>query len=97
LEVLLKLLAGAPDAAIAAALTIAKATVIKHIQNICKKFGIINKWPALRRSRYKRPELIALFGFIKKQLSHIMSAGIDCSLCRGGAHPKYLRHNERVK
>lgn len=65
-EVLIKLLAGETDAAIAAALTIAEATVRKHIQNICKEFGIINKWPEKRRC--KRPELIALFGKYKPEL-----------------------------
>lgn len=65
-QVLLKLLAGETDAAIAAALTVAEATVRKHIENICKEFAIINEWPAKRRC--KRPELIALFGKYKPEL-----------------------------
>jgi DNA-binding CsgD family transcriptional regulator len=58
-EVLLQVLAGHSDAAIAQALTITEATVRKHIEHICKSFKITNDWPDERRC--KRPELIALF------------------------------------
>ncbi|WP_017716080.1 LuxR C-terminal-related transcriptional regulator [Kamptonema formosum] len=77
-QVLLKLLAGETDATIAAALTVTEATVRKHIENICKEFAIINKWPAKRRC--KRPELIALFGKYKPELvSQAAGASSDAS------------------
>lgn len=65
-QVLLKVLAGETDAEIAKALTITEATVRKHIENICKEFGIRNDFPDERR--FKRPELIALFDRYKPEL-----------------------------
>lgn len=65
-EVLLKLLAGETDAAIARELCIAEATVRKHVEHICREFGIVNDFPDERR--FKRPELLALFSKYKPEL-----------------------------
>lgn len=65
-EVLLKLLAGQTDAAIASELCIAEATVRKHVEHICREFGILNDFPDERR--FKRPELLALFSKYKPEL-----------------------------
>ncbi len=65
-EVLLKLLAGQTDAAIAKELCIAEATVRKHVEHICREFGIVNDFPDERRC--KRPELLALFSKYKPEL-----------------------------
>jgi Bacterial regulatory proteins, luxR family len=58
-EVLRQVLAGQSDGEIAQSLNITEATVRKHIENICKHFGIRHDFSDDRRS--KRPELIALF------------------------------------
>ena len=57
-EVLLKLLAGETDKAIAQCLTIEVSTVRKHIQEICNTFGLKNQ-PGEHYSQ--RPDLIDLF------------------------------------
>lgn len=58
-QVLLKMLAGETDKAIAQSLHIEEATVRKHIEKICLAFGIRNEFPDERRS--KRSDLLALF------------------------------------
>ncbi|MGA9380725.1 MAG: LuxR C-terminal-related transcriptional regulator, partial [Phormidium sp.] len=65
-EVLLKFLANKTDAEIAKSLNIIEATVRKHIEEICKKFGLTNEFPDERRS--KRSELISLFAKYKPEL-----------------------------
>lgn len=64
-EVLLKVLAGEKDADIAAELHIAKDTVRKHIQNICKEFGLLQQQDA---GSSHRPDLIALFAKYRPEL-----------------------------
>ena len=56
-EVLLRVLAGEEDLAIAHTLNIAETTVRKHIEKICKVFRVT----ARPGDRSKRPELIELF------------------------------------
>lgn len=64
-EVLLKVLAGKKDAEIADQLTITKDTVRKHIEKICKKFGLSN----LQESSWShRPELFSLFAKYRPEL-----------------------------
>lgn len=58
-QVLRQVLAGNSDEEIAGSLHITEATVRKHVENICKHFGIRHEFWDERRS--KRPELIALF------------------------------------
>ena len=58
-QVLKLVLAGVSDRAIAQSLTIETSTVRKHIENLCRSFGIENEFPDDRTS--KRPELVALF------------------------------------
>lgn len=65
-EVLLKLLANETDEAIAKSLNIEPATVRKHLEKICREFGLRNEFPDQRQS--KRPELIALFAKYKPEL-----------------------------
>lgn len=64
-KILLKMLAGESDEAIAKCLQITGATVRKHIQEICNKFGLKND-PGEHYSL--RPQLIALFGKYKREL-----------------------------
>ncbi|MBD1939114.1 LuxR C-terminal-related transcriptional regulator [Microcoleus sp. FACHB-68] len=82
-QVLLKVLAGETDAKIAQALTITEATVRKHIENICKEFGIRNDFPDERR--FKRPELIALFDRYKPEL--VNSQALQRTDCAGSSTP----------
>jgi hypothetical protein len=65
-QVLLKMLAGETDKAIAQSLHIEEATVRKHIEKICLAFGIKNEFPDERRS--KRADLRALFSRYKPEL-----------------------------
>lgn len=65
-EVLLKFLANESDEAIANSLHITKATVRKHIEEICEQFGLKNDFPDERRS--KRQDLVALFAKYKPEL-----------------------------
>lgn len=65
-EVLLKVLAGETDKAIAQSLHIEEATVRKHIEKLCLAFGIKNEFPDERRS--KRADLLALFSQYKPEL-----------------------------
>jgi len=65
-EVLLKFLANESDEAIANSLHITKATVRKHIEEICKAFGLSNDFSDERRS--KRQDLVALFAKYKPEL-----------------------------
>jgi DNA-binding CsgD family transcriptional regulator len=65
-QVLLKMLAGETDKAIAQSLHIEEATVRKHIEKICLAFGIKNEFPDERRS--KRSDLLALFSRYKPEL-----------------------------
>jgi len=58
-QVLKLVLAGVGDRAIAQSLHIETSTVRKHIENLCRAFGIESEFPDDRTS--KRPELIALF------------------------------------
>jgi biotin operon repressor len=64
-KILLKMLAGESDEAIAKCLQITGATVRKHIQEICNKFGLKND-PGEHYSL--RPQLIALFAKYKREL-----------------------------
>lgn len=64
-EVLLKVLAGEKDAEIALSLYITKETVRKHIENICKGFGLINLQDP---GSSHRPELISLFAKYRPEL-----------------------------
>lgn len=64
-EILSKILAGESNRAIAQALHIEEATVRKHLEKICKIFGINNQ-PGERFS--KRPELITLFSRYQPRL-----------------------------
>ncbi len=64
-EVLLRVLAGEKDAEIADQLHITQSTVRKHIENICKAFGISN--PQDPGSSH-RPDLIALFAKYRPDL-----------------------------
>lgn len=65
-QVLLKVLAGETDKAIAQSLYIEEATVRKHIEKLCLAFGIKNEFPDERRS--KRSDLLALFSRYKPEL-----------------------------
>ena len=65
-EVLLKFLANESDEAIANSLHIRKATVRKHIEEICKAFSLTNDFSDERRS--KRQDLVALFAKYKPEL-----------------------------
>lgn len=65
-EVLLKFLANETDEAIAQSLHIAKSTVRKHLEEICKVFRLINDFSDERRS--KRQDLVALFVKYKPEL-----------------------------
>jgi hypothetical protein len=65
-EVLLKVLAGETDRAIAQSLHIEEATVRKHVEKLCLSFGIRNEFPDERRS--KRSDLLALFSQYKPEL-----------------------------
>jgi DNA-binding CsgD family transcriptional regulator/GTPase SAR1 family protein len=77
-EVLLKLLAGDTDKAIAQCLQIEVSTVRKHIQEICNTFGLKNQ-PGEHYSQ--RPDLIDLFTKFKpdlvKQRSLCITSGAD--------------------
>ena len=77
-EVLLKLLAGEGDKAIAQCLQIATPTVRKHIQEICNAFGLKNH-PGEHYSQ--RPDLIDLFTKFKpdwvKQRSLCITSGVN--------------------
>ncbi|HBB33825.1 MAG TPA: hypothetical protein DDZ80_32130 [Cyanobacteria bacterium UBA8803] len=64
-KILLKMLAGESDEGIAKALQITEATVRKHIQELCGKFGLKND-PGEHYSL--RPQLIALFAKYKPEL-----------------------------
>ena len=64
-QVLLKVLAGAKDADIAQELRIKKDTVRKHVENICKTFGLSQGQDA---GFSHRPELIALFATHRPEL-----------------------------
>ncbi|HIK32079.1 MAG TPA: RNA polymerase subunit sigma-70 [Oscillatoriales cyanobacterium M59_W2019_021] len=68
-EVLRQVLAGQSDGEIARSLHITEATVRKHVENICKHFGIRHDFPDDRRS--KRPELIELFRQYQPELVSI--------------------------
>lgn len=73
-EVLLKVLAGKKDAEIATALHITKETVRKHIENICKAFGLSNlQDPGSSR----RPDLIALFAKYRPELFNSSSQSLS--------------------
>lgn len=64
-EVLLKVLAGEKDAAIASSLHITKETVRKHIENICKAFALSNlQDPGFSH----RSDLISLFAKYRPEL-----------------------------
>ena len=65
-EVLLKFLVNESDEAIAQSLHIAKSTVRKHIEEICKAFDLTNDFSDERRS--KRQDLVALFAKYKPEL-----------------------------
>lgn len=65
-EVLLKFLANDTDEAIAQSLHIAPATVRKHLEKICKEFGLTNDFADERRS--KRQDLLVLFANYKPEL-----------------------------
>lgn len=65
-EVLLQLLDGKTDGAIAKSLVIGEATVRKHIERICQAFGLENKHPDERR--YKRFEVAKLVAKYKPEL-----------------------------
>jgi hypothetical protein len=65
-QVLVKVLAGETDKAIAQSLHIEEATVRKHIEKLCLAFGIKNDFPDERRS--KRSDLLALFSKYKPEL-----------------------------
>lgn len=64
-KILLKMLVGESDEAIAKSLQITEATVRKHIQEICHKFGLKND-PGEHYSL--RPQLISLFAEYKPEL-----------------------------
>jgi AAA-like domain/TIR domain/Bacterial regulatory proteins, luxR family len=72
-EVLLKFLAGEKDAAIAAQLHIAPETVRKHIENICKAFGLSNLQDP---GSSHRPDLIALFAKYRPEFFSVTSPNI---------------------
>ena len=63
---LLKFLANETDEAISQSLSITKATVRKHIEAICKAFGLSNDFSDERRS--KRQDLVVLFAQYKREL-----------------------------
>jgi len=65
-EVLLQLLNGKTDGAIASSLKIGEATVRKHVERICQAFGLENEHPDERR--YKRDKVFALVGKYKPEL-----------------------------
>lgn len=65
-EVLLKFLETNTDSEIAKSLNVAKSTVRKHIEEICKIFGFENDFADERRS--KRQDLYALFAKFKPEL-----------------------------
>jgi predicted NACHT family NTPase len=65
-EILLKFLDNETDQVIAKSCHIQPATVRKHIEEICKQFGIENDFSDERRS--KRQDLIALFAKYKPEL-----------------------------
>jgi DNA-binding NarL/FixJ family response regulator len=65
-EVLLKLLAGEVDQAIAKSLNIEKSTVRKHIEKIHKAFELKNDFSDERHS--KRLDLLLLFAQYKPEL-----------------------------
>lgn len=65
-EVLLKVLAGETDKAIAKSLQIEETTVRKHIEKLCLAFELKNEFPDERRS--KRSDLLALFSQYKPDL-----------------------------
>ncbi|NET89726.1 MAG: TIR domain-containing protein [Kamptonema sp. SIO1D9] len=64
-EVLLKILAGEKDAAIAQTLHITKDTVRKHVENICKAFALSTPEDS---GHSHRPELISLFAKYRPDL-----------------------------
>ncbi|MBD1922316.1 NACHT domain-containing protein [Microcoleus sp. FACHB-831] len=65
-EVLLRFLANETDEAIAQSLHITPATVRKHLEKICKEFGLTNDFADERRS--KRQDLLVLFANYKPEL-----------------------------
>lgn len=65
-EVLLKFMAKETDEAIAQSLHITPATVRKHLEKICKEFGLTNDFADERRS--KRQDLLVLFANYKPEL-----------------------------
>jgi Bacterial regulatory proteins, luxR family len=65
-EVLQQVLAGHSDGEIAQSLHITESTVRKHVENICKHFGIRHDFSDDRRS--KRPDLMALLRQYQPQL-----------------------------
>ena len=65
-EILLKFLDNETDQVIAKSCNIQATTVRKHIEEICKQFGIKNDFSDERRS--KRQDLIALFAKYKPEL-----------------------------
>ena len=71
-KILLKMLAGESDEAIAKSLQITEATVRKHIQEICHKFGLKND-PGEHYSL--RPQLISLFAEYKPELVNFKVLG----------------------
>lgn len=82
-EVLLKVLAGETDRAIAQSLHIEEATVRKHVEKLCVTFGIRNEFPDERRS--KRSDLLALFSQYKPEL---VSRRADVSVSEGSQPPE---------
>jgi hypothetical protein len=64
-QVLLKFLAGEKDATIAFELNIAQATVRKHIEKVCKNFGLSTSQDS---GCVHRPELISLFAKYRPDL-----------------------------
>lgn len=65
-QVLLGILAGETDGAIASSLKIGEATVRKHVERICQALGLENKHPDERR--YKRSEVVALVAKYKPEI-----------------------------
>jgi Bacterial regulatory proteins, luxR family len=86
-QVLLKVLAGETNRAIAQSLHIVEATVRKHIEKICEVFELANE----SGERFsKRPDLIALFARHKPEL--VMQPSLNVTINEPGTRSDNLLH-----